>query len=47
VSCVCVGASDVSCIVLTQERGRAPKVHLNETVIALHKYNRKHQLKVF
>jgi len=23
-----------------------PKVHLGETVIALHKYNRKHQLKV-
>jgi len=31
---------------LSQERGRAPKVHLSETVIALHKYNRKHQLKV-
>ena len=31
---------------LSQERGRAPKVHLSETVMALHKYNRKHQLKV-
>jgi len=31
---------------LAQERGRAPKVHLSETVLALHKYNRKHQLKV-
>jgi len=31
---------------LTQDRGRAPKVHLGETVLALHKFNRKHQLKV-
>ena len=33
-------------MMLSQERGRAPKVHLSETVMALHKYNRKHQLKV-
>jgi len=33
-------------MMLVQERGRAPKVHLSETVLTLHKYNRKHQLKV-